>query len=47
VQVEIPARQPLSAAANELAARGVLDHPRWLIAYARVTGADADRAGES
>lgn len=47
VQVEIPRGQPLSVTANDLAARGVLDHPRWLIAYARVTGADARvRAGE-
>jgi len=47
VQVEIPRGQPLSVTANDLAARGVLDHPRWLIAYARVTGADERvRAGE-
>ena len=47
VQVEIPRGQPLSVTANDLAARGVLDHPQWLIAYARVTGADARvRAGE-
>jgi len=47
VQVEIPRGQPLSVTARDLAARGILDHPRWLIAYARFTGADARvRAGE-
>jgi UPF0755 protein len=47
LQVEIPRGQPLAATARELAARGVLEHPRWLLAYARFTGADGRiRAGE-
>lgn len=47
LQVEIPRGQALAVTAQELAARGVLDHPRWLTAYARLTGADARiRAGE-
>ena len=45
--IEIPRGQPLAATASELAARGVLTHPRWLQAYARTTGADARiKAGE-
>jgi UPF0755 protein len=44
---EIPPGQPLAATARELEARGWLDRPSWLVAYARVTGADARvRAGE-
>jgi UPF0755 protein len=47
VSIEIPRGQPLAATARELAARGVLTHPRWLQAYARATGADARiKAGE-
>ncbi len=45
--IEIPRGQPLTTTARELAARGVLTHPRWLQAYARATGADARiKAGE-
>jgi UPF0755 protein len=45
--IEIPRGQPLVTTARELAARGVLTHPRWLQAYARATGADARiKAGE-
>lgn len=47
LQVEIPRGQPLATTARELARRGVLEHPRWLLAYARFTGADSRiRAGE-
>jgi len=45
--VDIPAGQPFAATARELESRGVLDHPEWLRAYARATGADARvKAGE-
>ncbi len=45
--IEIPRGQPLAVTARELAGRGVLEHPRWLQLYARVTGADARiKAGE-
>jgi UPF0755 protein len=45
--VDIPAGQPFAATARELESRGVLDHPEWLRAYARLTGADARvKAGE-
>jgi len=45
--IEIPRGQPLAATAGELAARGVLEHPRWLQGYARFKGADARiKAGE-
>ncbi len=47
LQIEIPRGQPLAVTARELAVRGVLEHPRWLTAYARLTGADGRiRAGE-
>ena len=47
VEIEIPRGQPLSATAQALAERGWLDHPRLLVLYARLTGADARmRAGE-
>jgi UPF0755 protein len=47
VEIEIPRGQPLGVTARELAERGWLDHPRLLMAYARLTGADARvRAGE-
>ena len=47
VEIEIPRGQPLAATARELARRGWLDHPRLLLLYARLTGADARvRAGE-
>jgi UPF0755 protein len=45
--VEVRPGQSLTAVAQELAARGVLTHPRLLALYARHTGADARvRAGE-
>lgn len=47
VTVEVPRGQPFSATADDLASRGLLDHPDWLTAYARMTGADGRvRAGE-
>ena len=47
VEIEIPRGQPLRATARELTKRGWLDHPRLLVAYARLTGADGRvRAGE-
>jgi UPF0755 protein len=47
LEIEIPRGQPLAATARELAGRGVVEHPRWLQAYARLTGADARiKAGE-
>ncbi len=47
VEIDIPRGQPLGVTAREMAERGWLDHPRMLIAYARLTGADARvRAGE-
>jgi UPF0755 protein len=46
-RVEIPRGQPLSRTARDLAEQGILDHPRLLAAYARLTGADQRvRAGE-
>ena len=45
--VEIQRGQSLTAVARDLAARGVLKHPRLLSLYASVTDADARiRAGE-
>jgi UPF0755 protein len=47
ITVDIPRGQPLAATARELEGRGVLAHPRWLLAYARATGADGRvKAGE-
>jgi UPF0755 protein len=47
VEIDIPRGQPLGVTARELAERGWLYHPRLLVAYARLTGADARvRAGE-
>ena len=47
VTVDVPRGQPFAATLGELAARGLLEHPAWLRAYARVTGADARiKAGE-
>ena len=47
VTVDVAPGQSLTAVAHDLAARGVLTHPRWLALYARFTGADARmRAGE-
>lgn len=47
VPIEIPKGQALGRTARELAGQGVLDHPRWLVLYARATGADGRvRAGE-
>ena len=45
--IDVPAGQPFAATTRDLGARGVLDHPQWLRAYARMTGADARvQAGE-
>ncbi len=45
--IDVPAGQPFAATARDLEARGVLEHPEWLRAYARFTGADARiKAGE-
>jgi UPF0755 protein len=45
--VDVRPGQSLTSVAQDLAARGVLTHPRWLALYARYTGADARmRAGE-
>jgi UPF0755 protein len=47
VRVEIPRGQPLAVTARELERRGILDHPRLLTTYARLTGADSRiKAGE-
>ncbi len=47
VEMEIPRGQSLAATAHELAERGILQHPQWLQAFARMTGADARiKAGE-
>ena len=47
VEMEIPRGQPLATTARELAERGILQHPQWLRAFARMTGADARiKAGE-
>src|SRR6186997_3398561 len=45
--VDIQRGEPMRSVANELAQRGVLEHPRWLSLYASATKADARiRAGE-
>jgi UPF0755 protein len=45
--VEIARGEALAAVAHGLAESGVLEHPRWFSAYARLLGADAKvRAGE-
>ncbi len=45
--VEIARGTGLSTVARDLAARGILEHPRWFTLYARFIGADARvRAGE-
>jgi len=47
VTIEVARGEPLSAVARDLAARGILRHPRWFVAYARLVHADAKvRAGE-
>jgi peptidoglycan lytic transglycosylase G len=47
VQFEIPSGQPLAVTARQLESHGWLARPRWFVAYARMTGADARvRAGE-
>jgi UPF0755 protein len=47
LEIEIPRGQPLAVIAQQLADRGVLEHPRALALYARSTGADARiKAGE-
>jgi len=46
-RVEVPVGQPFSRTAQDLAERGLIDHPRIFAAYARLHGADARvRAGE-
>jgi UPF0755 protein len=45
--LDVPRGQPFARTLEQLAARGVLEHPSWLRAYARATGADARiKAGE-
>jgi UPF0755 protein len=45
--IDVQPGQPLAATVRDLEARGVLDHPQWLRAYARATGVDARvKAGE-
>ena len=45
--IAIPKGQPLSITARELAEKGYVKHPRFLVLYARFTGADQRvRAGE-
>jgi len=45
--IEIPRGRPFAATVDELSTRGLIDHPAWLRAYARATGADSRiRAGE-
>ena len=45
--VDVPRGQSFATTVHELAARGVLDHPAWLRAWARITGTDARvKAGE-
>ncbi|HVN43442.1 MAG TPA: endolytic transglycosylase MltG, partial [Steroidobacteraceae bacterium] len=45
--VEVARGEPLAAVARDLARQGVLGHPRWFVAYARVLHVDAKvRAGE-
>jgi UPF0755 protein len=46
-RIEVPLGQPFSVTAEDLARRGLLDHPRLFATYARLRGADARvRAGE-
>ncbi len=46
-RIEVPLGQPFSRTAQDLAARGFIDHPRLFAAYARLHGTDARvRAGE-
>ena len=46
-RIEVPVGQPFSRTAQDLAARGLVDHPRLFAAYARLHGTDARvRAGE-
>ncbi|MCJ7452619.1 MAG: endolytic transglycosylase MltG [Steroidobacteraceae bacterium] len=46
-RIEVPVGQPFSRTAQDLAARGFIDHPRIFAAYARLHGTDARvRAGE-
>ena len=45
--IQIPRGQPLAATARRLTEAGVLEHPQWLVAWARLTGDDQRvRAGE-
>jgi UPF0755 protein len=45
--IQIPRGEALAVTARRLQAAGVLEHPRWLVAWARLTGADQRvRAGE-
>jgi UPF0755 protein len=45
--IQIPRGQPLAVTARRLAEAGVLEHPQWLVTWARLTGRDQRvRAGE-
>ncbi|MFO1394238.1 MAG: endolytic transglycosylase MltG [Steroidobacteraceae bacterium] len=47
IRIDVPRGEAFSRTADSLGQRGLVDHPRWLAAYARLTGADARiRAGE-
>jgi UPF0755 protein len=47
ITFDVPRGQPFAKTLEALAARGVLEHPAWLRAYARATGVDARiKAGE-
>lgn len=47
ITLDVPRGQPLAKTLEQLATRGVLEHPSWLRAYARAIGADARiKAGE-
>lgn len=46
-RIDVPVGQPFSQTAQQLAERGLIDHPRVFAAYARLRGSDARvRAGE-
>jgi len=45
--IQIPRGEPLAVTARRLTEAGVLEHPQWLVAWARLTGLDQRvRAGE-
>jgi len=47
VTIQIPRGEPLAVTARRLTEAGVLEHPQWLVAWARLTGLDQRvRAGE-